>query len=296
VFGFSTRTTVKQTTRSPYSSLLLNSPRYMRASDRDKNDMSGDRRYEGDRYSKPDVPYPYRVQPPSRRMQKGVCARDHNGRLRQHTNGTACAYAQRVVPYTYRMMPTCMGMSCNGSSADGSTIFGATGGADVVDHCIYGNNDLHEVTQDQDTSTWTPQSNQYPWNNQDYAPRSWVPLATPDPQLSPYQGHNSLPVMNNEVSADAWSPSENSHEDYWSSHASTAMTSQTSFDARYHDMVDNDLTRRPPSMNDGRSQPAGRLSHRSVKSSRSHPYGRTPSHATGSVDGYEQPQRAMPSQ
>jgi hypothetical protein len=224
-------------------------------------------------------------------MQKGVCARDYNGGLKQHTNGTACASAQRAASYTYRLLLMGMGMACNSFSADGLTIFGATGGADVVDHWISGDNDLHEVTQDQDTFTWTPQSNQYPWNNQDYAPRSWVPLATPDPQLSPYQRHNSLPVMNNEVPAGAWSPSDNSHEDYWPSHASAAMTSQPSFDARYHDMVDNHLTWRPPLMNNGRSR---RPSHRSIKSSRSHPYGRTPSYATGGVDGYEQPQRTMP--
>jgi hypothetical protein len=253
----------------------MDSPQSRQASYSRKDNMSGDRHCEGDQYSRPDVPYPYQVQPPSPRM-----------------NGSACVSAQCAAPYTSRLLPTGIVMACNNSSADGSTIFGAMGGADVVDHCTPGDNELNEDIEDQGTSTLTPQSNHNSWHNQDYTARPCIPLVGLESQPSPYQEHNSLPVMNSEVPVGAWSPSENS-QDYWSSHESTAMTSQPSFDARYHDMMENNSTWRPLLMNNGRSR---RPSPRSINSSRSHPYGKTPSYDTGCVDGYEQPQRAMPSE
>jgi hypothetical protein len=165
----------------------------------------------------------------------------------------------------------------------------------VVDDLISEDSDLHEVTQDQGSSTWTPQSRQYPLHNQEFAAGSWISLVAPDHQLSPYQGHNNFPIINNDMSADAWSPSENNQEDCWASRKSTAMTSQPSYDARYHDIVDNHSTLRPPLMNNDRSRSTQRPSNRSTNSSRSHPYSRAPSYTAGVVVEYGRPQEAMPS-
>jgi hypothetical protein len=255
--------------------------------------MPGARYHAEDQYQGYNVPYPYRAQPSSLRMEEEVCPLDDDGKIGQYMNGTAYASTHRAVPYNDQLPSTGMLMACNNSSPNGSTVFGATGEADMVDHGISQDGDRHEVAQYQDVPIWTPKSKHYSWNNQAVAAGPWAPLTTLYRQLRPFQGHNNLLIINSEISTDAWSPSGNSQEDYWASQGSTAVTSQPSSDARYYDMMDNPSTLRPPLIKDGRSWSAQRPSNRAIDSSRSHPYSRASSYTASVVDEHGRPQQAM---
>jgi hypothetical protein len=103
----------------------------------------------------------------------------------------------------------------------------------------------------------------YPWSashsiqyysNTDLAAGPCAPFATPN-QHSSYVNEGPY-VFNNGTPVDARTPSDNSQEDHWASGESSAMTSQTSLDPRYPDMVESRSTLRPPS-----STGSGRSSH-----------------------------------
>ncbi|KAF1837576.1 hypothetical protein BDW02DRAFT_577023 [Decorospora gaudefroyi] len=122
-----------------------------------------------------------------------------------------------------------------------------------------------------------PNSNQEVWNNTGPFNQSWDHFLKLGQQSRSDRGYGDPPtVSNNRLSVDASTPSETSYEGYWASEATTAKTSQTSFNPEYQGFMGSHSTLRPPSRKDGRSPSPRRRSRPSLNSAASHPYASGP--------------------